>query len=325
MKRFSILVFFAWNSTAQVLLPSAESAFEPMHSFNHQLIAARGIRKITFEILDKKDFQVAEDKSLVEVYEFNQSGQLARYYYTNIIKTLERLVTSFDRRHRQLVRRYADYVYDTVSISYFYSGDKLVLKRYHDGVDYYESHYYRYNKDGDLTREMRFRETNNSPVRSRFVLGNQVLLSEDSFQYVKFNSGQIKCSQLNNENRPYKERIINRDEKRRTISIFESYTAAAWISQNYKFEYFGDRLTHARFEGNTGNQNLQEVSYEYDEKGELYSEKQYNGGTLTKEISYVSGKQDGMLNSVVIRDPVNLSMRIIRLRYDTSVIGRNGN
>src|ERR1043166_10142355 len=101
MKRFSILIFFAWNASAQVLVPSAESAFEPMHSFNPQLIAARGIRKITFEILDKKDFQVAEDKSLVEVYEFNPSGLLARYYYTNIIKTLERLVTFSARGHRQ--------------------------------------------------------------------------------------------------------------------------------------------------------------------------------------------------------------------------------
>ena len=67
-----------------------------------------------------------------------------------------------------------------------------MLKRFHDGLNYYESRYYRYDTQGNLTKELRFRETNVSPNKSYFVLGNQVLLSEDSFQYQKFSSGQLK-------------------------------------------------------------------------------------------------------------------------------------
>jgi hypothetical protein len=309
---------------AQVLVPTAETAFEPMHHFNPGLISSKGIRKITFEILDKKDFQTAEDKRLVEVYEFNNAGQLSRYYYTTISKTFERVVTVHNRKHHAVTTTYSDYLYDTVSTSYFYSGNNLILKRYHDGVDYYESRYYRYDTDGYLTKELRFRETNNSPIRSRFVLGNQVLLSEDSFMYVKFSSGQVKASLLNNENRPYKEKIINRNVRGKVVNIDESYTSAAWIRQQYHFEYKGDKVLRAKFEGNSGNEHALENVYEYDEKDELYGEKHYNNGTLVKEISYVTGKDDRMLNSVVIRDPINLTIRIIKLRYDTGMIGKQG-
>lgn len=37
---------------------------------------------------------------------------------------------------------------------------------------------------------------------------------------------------------------------------------------------------------------------------------------LVKEISYVSDKQNGLLNSYVERDPINKSLKIVKLKYD---------
>jgi hypothetical protein len=287
------------------------------------VIKRNNIKRITFEIIDKKDFEVAVDKSLSESYEFNGDGLISRYYYTNIVKTVEKHIAVYGRHGHQSERIVSEYLYDTISTSYFYSGKNLVLKRYHDGVSYYESRYYRYDKDGNLTKELRFKETNNSPDKSVFMLGSQLQLSEDSFQYQKYGK-QIKCIYLNNENRPYKERITNYDDLGRQKSINENYTAAAWIMQESKFEYDGNRLTSVYFAGNANNTIVLKNTYEYDEKKELYSEKQYRNDVLIKEISYVSDRNTGLLNSFVIRDPANKSLRIVRLKYDIGMIGKSG-
>lgn len=309
-------------SKAQVLLPTTETAFETQHNFNPQVIKTKGIKKITFEIIDKKDFEIAVDKSLTEVYEFNADGLLSRFYYTTIVRTTEKQITKINRRGQAFSQTENQYVYDTVSTTYFYAGSNLILKRFHDGVNYYESRYYRYDSLGNLTKELRFKETNNSPDRSLFILGNQVQLSEDSFQHKKFSSGQLKCTFLNNENRPYKERITNYDSLGRKKSENEHYTAAAWIQQENTFEYQGKFLVQAKFEGNANNKVVLKNTYEYDEMGELYAEKQYKNDLLLREISYVTNKADSLLNSIVIRDPINKSIRIVKLKYDFGMIGR---
>lgn len=57
---------------------------------------------------------------------------------------------------------------------------------------------------------------------------------------------------------------------------------------------------------------------------ELYSEKQYKNDLLLREISYVTNKADSLLNSIVIRDPNNKSIRIVKLKYDFGMIGKSG-
>ena len=320
-KIFIILGLISSIAAAQVLMPTPESAFESQHPFNPWVIKTTGIRRICFEIIDKKDFEVAVDKSLTEMYEFNDSGQLSRHYFTNVARTLEKQVTIVDRRRRKYTRVISDFVYDTVSTTYFYSGNQLILKRYHDGASYYESRYYRYDSTGNLTKELRFKETNTSVNPSVFMLGNQVLLSVDSFQYQRYSSGQVKCTLLNSENRPYKEMIINYDSLGRKKDISETYVAAAWIRQHYSYEYAGDHLVKSRFEGNANNPVTLLNSYVYDQKNELYEEKQYRNEILIKEISYVADRATGMLNSFVIRDPINRTMRIVKLRYDYGSLG----
>lgn len=323
LKHFTIVLFVLLSplTRAQVLLPTPQTAFESMHHFNPEVIRTKGIKKIVFEIVDKKDFETVVDKSLIETYEFNPEGLLSRHYYTTIIKTIEKEISKVNARGHRVSYTVNDYVYDTVSTSYFYSGDKLILRRYHDGHDYYESRYYRYDSLGNLTKELRYRETNVSPQKSIFILGNQVLLSADSFQYQKYSSGQMKCLYLNNENRPYKERIMNFDSLGRKINEFENYTAASWIMQESKYEYSGKHLTSATFEGNAANRVSMKNTYEYDELNELYTEKQYKNDVLLKEISYVTSKADTLLNSFVIRDHINKTMRIVKLKYDQGMIG----
>jgi hypothetical protein len=303
-------------------MPTSETAFESQHNFNPSFIKSKGIRKITYDIIDKKDFEVAVDNSLTETYEFNSDGILTRHYYTVVVRSLEKQVTVVNRRGRTAIKKSTEFIYDTVSTAYVYSQGKMALRRYHDGLNYYEGRYYHYDNDGNLTKELRYKETNDSPERSMFILGSQTLMSEDSFQYVKYSSGQVKCIYLNNEHRPYRERISNFDSAGRVKHIFETYTAASWIVQEYKFTYAGNRLSSASFQGNASIPvNLLNL-YEYDENNELYGEKHFKDSVLVKEVSYVTDKANALLNSFVIRDHILKTMRIVKLRYDFGLVGR---
>ncbi|MEO6305863.1 MAG: hypothetical protein ABIP51_22140 [Bacteroidia bacterium] len=322
---------FCFLAKAQVLLPAPETAFEKQHSFNPDVIKINNIRRITFDIIDKKDFEVAIDKSLIESYDFDTNGKLSRYYYTTIIKTIEKEITTppVYRKRRRIsnggTRIENVYIYDTVSTSYFYANNNIILKRYYDGFNYYESRYYRYDSANNLTKELRFKETNNSKDKSIFILGNQVLLSEDSFQYNKYSSGQIKCTYLNNENRSYKEVVTNYDSLGRKKEVFENYTVASWIMQEHKFEYIGNRLSLAKFRGNANNTVDMKITYEYDEKNkELYTEKHFKNDLLIKEISYITDSNNGLLNSFIIRDPNAKTMRIVKLKYDLGSVSKRG-
>jgi hypothetical protein len=323
-----IAVLAGFLAPAQILKLTPETAFETQHNFNSEFLKKKNVRKITFEIVDKKDFEVPVDASLVETYEFNSCGQLSRFYYTNIIKTIERQSysggASRNKGFNPYTQTYNQYVYDTISTCYFYSENDLILKRYHDGALFYESRYYRYDSLKNLTKEYRFRETNNSHDKTLFILGGQLLLSEDSFQYRKYSSGQLQCMLLNNENRPYKQQIVDYDSLGRKVKVNEYYTAAAWIKQEQKFTYNGNRLVEAHFKGNANNEVSIKVTYEYDENDELLTEKHYKNDVLMKEISYINDAENNLLNSLVIRDHINKTMRIVKLKYDCGTLGKNG-
>ena len=183
--QLSIFLFLlCFTSIGQTLKPSPQSAFEPLLDFNTPFIKQQKIKSITFDIIDKKDFEAPIDRNLMHFYEFDTSGLLKRFYYTNIIKTIEKEYHSQPvYRKRRMINNGSvyfknEYVYDTISTTYLYKTNNLILKRYNDG-SYYESRYYNYDAKNRVTKERRVKETNLSSDRSNFILGNQTIISED--------------------------------------------------------------------------------------------------------------------------------------------------
>ena len=113
-----------------MILPTPETAFEPSHNFNPTVIREKGIRKIVFEILDKKDFEVAVDRSLTETYEFNEDGLMSRFYYTQIARTYEKQITKLNRKGQAVSYSTSEYLYDTISTSYFYQKGNFGAKTF---------------------------------------------------------------------------------------------------------------------------------------------------------------------------------------------------
>lgn len=305
---------------AQTLLPTAVNAFDNQLPFNAEYIKSQQIKSITFDIIDKKDYQVAEDKGLLNYYEFNASGLLTRFYITNISKVIQKEY-HVDARysHRKKISNahsYTknEYVYDTVSTRYFYDNNgKLLQKRYNDGT-YYESNYYTYNTDGYLQNEKRFRETNISADKNEFKLGTQSLISEESFVYKPTGKNQLKKICQNDEGRPYKEIIFNTNDAGAYTSINEQYIAT-WITQVSTFAYNQKgQLISASYKSNANGEAELTRTYEYDTNDCLLTEKHYKNGLLLKEISYVTDNSK-KVSSYIIRDPNNKSMRIVKLIY----------
>lgn len=324
---FYFKIFLLWvllqpgsSLYSQALAPTAESAFESQLPFNTAYIKEKRVKSITFDILDKKDFQVAEDKGLLNYYEFNRQGLLARYYYTSIIKVIEKEYhhDAVYRKKKKISNAYTysknEYVYDTVSTSYFYDNlDLLKLKRYNDGP-YYESKYYSYSPANRPTSEKRFKETNVAENKAEFKLGTQTMLSEESFEYIATGKNQYKKICKNDEGRVYKEIICNYNDAQQLSSLNEQYTAT-WITQTSDFVYNAKgQLISAVYKSNSNGDMEQSRTYEYDENDCLLTEKQFKNGLLQKEISYVTSP-DKRLNSYIIRDPNNKSMRIVKLIY----------
>lgn len=315
-----ILIGICYSAVSQTLLPKAEAAFESQLPFNHQYIQSQKIKSITFQIIDKKDMQVAEEKGLSHFYEFNQKGLLSRFYYTTIIKTIEKEYHSAPvyRNHRKVSNGNTytknEYLYDTTSTVYFYNDSNLLkLKRYNDGP-YYESYYYEYSLDGKVEKEKRCKETNVSEIKSEFKLGGQFILSEESYKYQVTGKNQYKKICQNNEGRSYKEIIFNTNEAGQLTSINEQYIVT-WIMQNSQFSYNAKgQLTSAVYESNSNGELELSRTYEYDANDCLLTEKQFRNGVLQKEISYITDANK-KLTSYIIRDTNNKTMRIIKLDY----------
>jgi hypothetical protein len=319
---FFTLSFITHNSflISQTLIPTAENAFENQLPFNTEFIKSQKIKSITFDIIDKKDLQVAEDKGLLTYYEFNTNGLLTRFYNTSIVKVIQKEYHSEPvyRRGRKVSNGYSysknEYIYDTVSTNYFYTDNSLLkLKRYNDG-SYYESYYYDYTTEGKVEKEKRCKETNVSENKTEFKLGGQYIISEESYKYTSTGKNQYKKTCMNDEGRPYKEIIFTFNDAKKPISINEQYTVA-WITQNSNFEYNSKgQLIKASYKSNSNGDMEQVRTYEYDANDCLLTEKQFKNGAILKEISYVTDANK-KVNSYIIRDPNSKSLRIVKLMY----------
>ncbi len=306
---------------AQLIIPNAYTAFSNQLPLHIQFIQSQKIKSISCQIIDKKDLQIAENKGLKMFFEFNSNGLLTKYYYTSIQKIIEKEYHSAPiyKRHRKISNghRYTknEYIYDTIITTYFYNEFNLLqLKRYNDG-NYYESYYLDYFKDGQLEKERRYKETNVSEIKSVFKLGEQTLISEESYRYLPISKVQFKKTCLNNENRSFKEIIYNLNDSSQILSINEQYTAS-WIIENKNFDYNKKgQLIKATYNSNSNdNINLIET-YEYDMNDCLLTEKHYKNNELIREISYITDASK-KLNSYIIRDPNSKSLRIVKLIYE---------
>ena len=315
-----VIIFFFTSLQAQVLAPSLQTTAVDVPNFNFQEIKKLKIKNIVFDLVDKKDFQVAEDKDLSRHYEFDSLGRLTRCYYTVVSRIIEKEVHSSPvyKRRRMInagsISFKNVYEFDTLSSIFLYDAkSNLTCKRLKDG-NFYSATYYWYDSLNRVNRVLACKETNASTDKSIFVLGTQQILFDERYKYVPISPTQYKKLCLNDENRVYKEVIVDLNKNNQPIQYNESFVTT-WINQITSFGY-NERnlLAEKKYTSNAGSNIELKETYEY--KNDLLdTEKHYKNNVLQIETGYVYDTGTNILNSFVTRDPLSKSLQIVKLIY----------
>ncbi len=272
-------------------------------------------------MVDKKDFQVVENKDLSKHYEFDAEGRLKRSYYTVIKKIIQKEFHTVPvYRHKRLVSNGSTYTkevyeFDTLSTNYFYDAKGyLIGKRFNDGT-FYNATYFKYDSVGRVINLLSCKETNANADKNVFTLGMQQINFEEKYKYINSSPNQYKKQYLNDENRIFKEVIVSLNDDKQPKQYNESYVTT-WINQVTDFTYnTKNQLIEKKYTSNASENIELKETYEYDASNLLNTEKHYKNNVLQTETGYVNDPDNKLLNSFVTRDYINKSMLIVKLIY----------
>ncbi|MBS1647846.1 MAG: hypothetical protein JST67_10945 [Bacteroidetes bacterium] len=323
MLRFFLFLglWFSLKMQAQLLLAGADNNTQNSFSFNAKEIKKRKIKSIVFELVDKQDFKIAENKDLSRHYEFDSLGRLTRSYYTVVKKIIEKEYHAAPvYRHNRLVSSGGVYTketyeFDTLFTRYFYDNKgNLIGKRYNDG-SFYNATYYKYDSLNRVVSLLSCKETNASIDKSTFTLGMQHINFEEKYQYINASPLQYKQQFLNDENRIFKELIVSFNADKQPIRYNENYIAT-WINQSTYFVYNeAKQLIEKKYTSNASENMELKETYEYDSRHLLNTEKKYKNNVLQTETGYIYDAETQVPTSFVTRDYINKSMLIVKMVY----------
>lgn len=299
-----------WIIKGQLLLNPYE-IFEKFPIFDENFIRQRRIKQIIFDIIDKKDWQAAEDKDLTEVYEFLSNGKLKRQYHTSIRKVL-RYETHIQHKKQERITTTEHYEYDTLSVEYIYE-PSLIIERHHYPNNYTEATYRRYC-GAYVCKEEKYIETYRPISSEKKVLDKLFLKAQDSIQTYNFDH-QIKQIYYNNEKLPYKEKFIYFNKQHQITEILEQFMVAnSRLKKVFNYNDYGN-IENAVMTIDFGTQELYRITYTYDDKNRLFSEKHYKNQEEIKEYQYIYNENSFELKSILIRTYETKNIRIIKLNY----------
>ena len=288
--------------------------------FNRQFIQKNKIKTIRANVSTKADGDTIVDRGIVRVYDFDTTGNIKRFYFTKIKTCEKKDVTGFyyGRKKRKIyyARPVFVYTYDTTFTHFFYDKfSQIIGKRFRDG-DFYDTWYFEYDSLRNVTKETHCRETNAGNVPWEFVLGVQTILSEEKFTYLLQTPNQIKKKCFNDENKVYKETIINIDNGGRKLEERSSFIVG-WVRTSIFYTY--DTLFNL-LEKKMMMSDLEEKSEkwtcEYDKKGNVLIEKYFKNDEEKNQTDYLYDEQKKFLRTKLTRHPAEKLITIVKFSYE---------
>lgn len=290
-------------------------------NFNADIIKKNKIKSISIITVVKPDGTIIVDKGESKGYEFDEFGNITRYFYTVLNKTVtEELEVPAVKRKGRIIRpartrTITKYINDTIFINVFYDSQKRVIAKRVKAGDFYDAYYYEYNQKGQITKELHCKETNISENKREFKLGVQTVLSTETFEYITLTPTQIKKRCFNDEGREYKKAIINYDSKGNKLS--ENYEfIVSWMRQENTYLYDeSGKLIKKNFASNEGGEVNEYSIYEYEKSLLLTAESRFKNNLLIYDINYMYDESNTLIKSEVNRDHKNASIDIVKYSY----------
>lgn len=314
---FSLSVSFSFSQLINNFPPDISLADI---QFSKQFIKGNKIKTIRANVSTKMDGDTIVDRHVVRVYDFDSTGNIKRWYSTRIKSTEEKETASYYYgRHKQKIS-YREmefvYTYDTTFTHFFYNkSEELIGKRFRNG-DFYDAWYYDYDSLWNVTKETHCRETNANFNPCEFILGVQTILSQEKFTYTLQTPTQVKKKCFNDENKVYKETIMNIDDRGVKLEEHTSFIVG-WVRMSNTFKYDDSlNLLERKMMVSDLEDKSEKWAYSYDEKGNTLIEKYFKNDVEKNQTDYLYDEQKKFLRSKLTRHPVEKLITIVKFSYE---------
>jgi YD repeat-containing protein len=292
-----ILCFFVFLFSHQFLLAQIIdntncAVYAKEDFFNQKFIQDNKIKQIYGEVMLKKELKPMERTSLFQQFDFDQQGRLYR--------SIESVALSKNQ-------------IDTSVVLFYYEGDLLAKKVYTDNNGFY-AHSYQYDSEGKMIKMTYSREENKFKTRYQFESTKSIIVFFETYEYKDCLPEKCIRTYFNQQGKPYQTLSSYFDGYGQLIEETTQYVVTKKSSSIY---YKYDELFRAIEKKDVANfidKNEIITSYEYDEIGNLLSEKMTRNGVFrtNKEFMY---QENMLLKALLNKNEETGTIQVVKYTY----------
>lgn len=296
----TIISVMAFGKASCQLAPFQDDDAMITPNFQRKIIKEKRISQITVHDLLKPDGQPIDDEGIIHQYFFDTTGKIIESLYTVKVNSNS---------------------WDTIKCRYCYdSNNNLTIRRTQMG-DFYDTWYYKWNKENKLQKEYHVHETNVVGADGNFKIATQRVISSDSFAYITYPK-QLQQYVFNEDDKIFQKTITQYDDNKRFLSRSCHY-AVGWLYSQVDVNYDSS----GRIIGyvNTGNLNgdlNQKTTIKYDSLGKMEEKGIWENGKRTHHIEFMYDNETGLISDRLDRDSEKATISI--LRYSYQMYSNNG-
>jgi hypothetical protein len=295
-----LISFTALGNAHGQLAPFQDETNMETPNFQKDIIKSKRISQITIHDLSKPDGAGINDDGIIHKYFFDTAGKIIESLYT--------VKVSSDN-------------WDTVKCRYCYdSCCNLTIKRTQMG-DFYDTWYYKWNKQNMLQREYHVHETSTISADGSFKISTQRVISTDSFAYITYPK-QLQQYEFNEDNKIFQKTITQYDDNKRFLSRSSHYAVGWLYSQvDIKYDSAGRVIGYVSTGNLNGNLN-QSTTIKYDSIGKIAEKGIWEDGKQRHHVEYMYDNETGLISDKLDRDNVKDMISILRFSYE--IYSNNG-
>lgn len=286
---------FPLFSVSQVVLFNQGIPDEHPSYFNGEFVRNNKIKSILAEVSIKREMQPITSKGTMIQYAFDRDGRL-----------IEKLNT-FKKPGGEI---------DTSAEAYAYNSlDRLITRSSYERSGY-SSIQYDYDTGGQVVSQNYFRGPNTTAFRYKVEKGASTLVKTEHFQHEEVNDTTHRKIYLNNQGVPFK-RITTTTNNFGSLSSEETIYLSVNKGSITRFRYdLEGRLNEIVKTENLFKTQIIKYTYEYDEMGNIMSEKKYLNGKLVRSREFVYEVESLRLKAELSKDEEMNVITIYRYRYE---------
>ena len=285
---FGVILFFTVSAHAQILDNTNCDVFSDNNFFNQEFIKKNGITTIHSTISSKRSMKPIKETPLWQQFDFDKYGRVTRMMETRFIGSK----------------------IDTSLVQFKYVGDHLVKKRLSDTKGFY-SYSYQYNDNGNLEKKTYSREVNANPETHKFELKQLIEVYKERYEHTEISKSKTKQISYNSNDKPYLQEFTEYDEYGNKIKEISTLVVTKkGSSTTYKYDAYHRPIEKLEINNLFGKSEIR-YTYEYDEAGNLLSEKKYEDGVYKTNREFL---YDGrmLLSARLTKDIATGTIQIVK-------------